>query len=118
MLPRVGASIIVFCGISFGWTLRGHAEDTQRLHPGPWPIWHWHNHQPRQSQLDAMHKRNVTPKEAREIDRLYNSLSSQAQKSPQTITRPDESSTGLCSSLGVRSGGRFDVSPTKRGRFD
>jgi len=82
MQSGIGASTIVLCGILLCCTSRGNAEDARPLHPGPWPIWHWHNHQPRQSQLDAMHKRDVTPEEAHEIDRLYNQLE---QKNPKII---------------------------------
>ena len=74
MLHRIGALKIVICVILLGSTLPGYAEDAPQLHPGPWPIWHWQNHQPRQDQLDAMHKSNVTPEELREIDRLYMQL--------------------------------------------
>jgi hypothetical protein len=52
----------------------GYAEDAAPVDPGPWPIWHWHNHQPRQDQLEALHENDLTPKEAREVDRLYEQL--------------------------------------------
>jgi hypothetical protein len=42
---------------------RADAANTTQLHPGPWPIRHWRNHQPRRS--------DITPEESREIDRLY-----------------------------------------------
>jgi hypothetical protein len=39
------------------------AADATQPHPGPWPIRHWRNHQPRRSDLTA--------EQNREIDRLY-----------------------------------------------
>ncbi len=62
-----------------------------QLPPGPWPIRHWHNHQPRQSQLDAMHKSDVTPEEARKIDRSICNLSG-ATHPPDSVTRSGNSS--------------------------
>jgi len=53
---------------------RGCAQDAALIHPGPWPIRNWHNYQPRQDQLDALHKSDLTPNEAREVDRLYEQL--------------------------------------------
>jgi len=73
-------SNIAVCAISLALTPVACAKDAAMLHPGPWPIWNWHNHQPRQDQLDAMHKRDVTPEESREIDRLYMQLE---QRAPQ-----------------------------------
>jgi len=70
MLHKIGTANIVLCVILLAAASPGYAEDA-RLHPGPWPIWHWHNHQPTQRQLDALHKSDVTPEESREIDRLY-----------------------------------------------
>jgi hypothetical protein len=40
-----------------------YADDAPELHPTPWPIWHWRNHQPRHS--------DITPEQSRKIDRLY-----------------------------------------------
>lgn len=74
MADKIGASTIVLCGILLVLASRGEAEDAPRLDRNPWPIWHWHNHQPRQDQLGAMHKNDVTPEESREIDRLYMQL--------------------------------------------
>ena len=74
MLHKIGASTILLCGILLAAASRGDAEGAAQRHPGPWPIWHWHNHQPRQTQLDAMHKSDVTHEESREIDRLYMQL--------------------------------------------
>jgi len=40
-----------------------NAANTDQLHPGPWPIRHWRNHQPRRS--------DITLDQSRKIDRLY-----------------------------------------------
>jgi hypothetical protein len=44
------------------------------LHEGPWPIRNGHNTQPTEHELRALHMQDVTPGQAREIDRLYNEL--------------------------------------------
>lgn len=44
------------------------------LHEGPWPIRNGHNHQPTEHELKTLHLEDVTPDQAREIDRLYNEL--------------------------------------------
>jgi hypothetical protein len=44
------------------------------LHEGPWPIRNGHNHQPTEHELRSLHLEDVTPDQAREIDRLYNEL--------------------------------------------
>lgn len=53
------------------------------LHRRPWPIFNGFNHQPSQNELRALHQRDVTPDEARELDRLYDQLLS----SSETILR-------------------------------
>jgi hypothetical protein len=63
---------------------RGYAENAPLPHRGPWPIWHWHNHQPRRDQLRAMHKRDLTSEEAREVDRLYWELESPGELAGRT----------------------------------
>lgn len=45
-----------------------------QFHKGPWPIRNGHNYQPTENELKALHRRDVTPDEAVEIDRLYNQL--------------------------------------------
>ena len=50
------------------------AEATPPLHEGPWPIRNGHNFQPTERELRALHLEDVTPDQAREIDRLYDEL--------------------------------------------
>ena len=52
----------------------GSAEDAPPLHKGPWPIRHGRNYQPTEHELRAQHVEDVTPGQAREIDRLYDQL--------------------------------------------
>ena len=61
-------------------TQRGVAQDSPPFHREPWPIHNGFNHQPTQNELRALHHRDVTPDEAREIDRLYDQLLSGSEK--------------------------------------
>jgi hypothetical protein len=50
------------------------AEAAPPPHRGPWPIRNGHNTQPTAQDLSAAHIEDVTPDQAREIDRLYDLL--------------------------------------------
>jgi hypothetical protein len=50
------------------------AEYAPLLHKGPWPIRNGRNYQPTERELRALHLEDVTPDQAREIDRLYDQL--------------------------------------------
>ncbi len=52
----------------------GHAEQVSPAHKGPWPIRNGRNYQPTENGLRSLHLRDVTPAQAREIDRLYSEL--------------------------------------------
>ena len=54
--------------------LAANTEGALRLHRGPWPIHDGRNYQPTEDELRALHLEDVTPGQAREIDRLYNQL--------------------------------------------
>ena len=51
-----------------------YAEQAAPVHKGPWPIRNGRNYQPTENELRSSHLRDVTPNEAREIDRLYDQL--------------------------------------------
>ena len=50
------------------------ADGVPPLHKGPWPICNGLNYQPTERELRALHQEDVTPDQAREIDRLYDQL--------------------------------------------
>ena len=52
----------------------GHAGQVPPIHKGPWPIHNGRNTQPTENGLRSSHLRDVTPDQAREIDRLYSEL--------------------------------------------
>ena len=52
----------------------GYAEEALPAHKGPWPIRNGHNYQPTENELRSPHIQDVTPNEARVIDRLYDQL--------------------------------------------
>jgi hypothetical protein len=58
----------------------GSAEDAPSLHKGPWPIRNGRNYQPTEHELRALHLEDVTPDQAREVDRLYDQLLSSSEK--------------------------------------
>jgi hypothetical protein len=63
-----------------GYADRAQPKDVPLPHPGPWPIYDWREHQPTRYQLDAMHLHDLTPNDAREVDRLYNQLESSSAR--------------------------------------
>jgi len=54
--------------------LAANADVAPPLHSGPWPIHSGRNYQPTEAELKALHLEDVTPEQAREIDRLYDQL--------------------------------------------
>ena len=52
----------------------GYAEQAPPIHKGPWPIQNGRNYQPTENELRSSRLQDVTPDEAREIDRLYDQL--------------------------------------------
>jgi hypothetical protein len=64
----------------------GFAEEASPIHN--WPIHDGHNYQPTQHELRALHLENVTPDQAREVDRLYDQLLSASEAARNRIGRP------------------------------
>ena len=54
--------------------LAANAEGAPPLHREPWPIHNGRNYQPTEDELRVLHLEDVTPDQAREIDRLYDQL--------------------------------------------
>jgi hypothetical protein len=54
-------------------TQPGSAQEKPSLH-GSWPIQNGFNRQPTRNELRALHEQDVSPTDAREIDRLYEEL--------------------------------------------
>lgn len=59
------------------------AGQTARIDKEPWPIRNGHNNQPTAQELRALGREDVTPDEAREIDRLYDQLLTNEKKAPK-----------------------------------
>ena len=60
--------------------LAATVEGAPLLHNGPWPIHNGRNYQPSQDELRALHLEDVTPDQARQIDRLYDQLLAGSEK--------------------------------------
>jgi hypothetical protein len=60
--------------------LAANAEGAPPLHSGRWPIYYGRNYQPTEDELRALHLEDVTPDQAREIDRLYDQLLAGGEK--------------------------------------
>jgi hypothetical protein len=58
----------------------GSAEDAASPRKGSWPIRNGHNYQPTARELKSMERQDVTPDQAREIDRLYDELMANSEK--------------------------------------
>ena len=65
-----------------------NAEDAVLHHEGPWPIRNGHNYQPTEHELRALHQEDVTPDQAREIDRLYDQLLANSEKTHNRYSAP------------------------------
>jgi hypothetical protein len=60
--------------------LAADAEGASALHSGPWPIHNGRNYQPTEDELRTLHLADVTPGQAREIERLYDQLLAGSEK--------------------------------------
>jgi len=52
----------------------GFAQEAPPVHRGDWPIHNWHKYQPTQDDLEKLDTQDITRKEAKEVNRLYNQL--------------------------------------------
>jgi hypothetical protein len=82
--PVITSAIIVLAAALLAPASPGYAQSSAPHHMGP--IWHWRNHQPRQDQLKALHKKDLTAEEAGIVDRLYWQLEAPNWPAGQTVT--------------------------------
>ena len=68
----------------------GSAEDAGSLRKGSWPIRNGHNYQPTARELRSMERQDVTPDQAREIDRLYDELMANSAKFRKRHSTPKQ----------------------------
>jgi len=61
--------------LSFPGTF-GFAQEAPPVHRGDWPIHKGHNYQPTQDDLEKLDTQDITRKEAKDLNRLYNQLES------------------------------------------
>ena len=73
-------AMLAMTTIALDTALAANAEDAPTFHKGPWPIRNGHNYQPSERELRALHLEDVTPDQAREIDRLYDELLARGEK--------------------------------------
>ena len=66
----------------------GSAEDSPPLHKGPWPIRNDHNYQPTEHELRALHLQDITPDQARDVDRLYDQLLTHSENVHNRLPAP------------------------------
>jgi hypothetical protein len=66
----------------------GFAEDTAPLRKGSGPIRDGHNYQPTERELRALHQKDLTPDQAREVDRLYDQLLAGSEKGRNRYPAP------------------------------
>jgi Spy/CpxP family protein refolding chaperone len=78
-MSRIVLACTLVAALSFVGT-PGFGKDARLPHDGAWPIYDWHDHQPTQDQLNALHLRDITPNQAQEVDRLYNQLESSSSR--------------------------------------
>jgi hypothetical protein len=64
------------------------AEEAAPPRKGAWPIRNGHNSQPTSRELRAMERQDVTPDQAREIDRLYDELMTKRDKARRWYPAP------------------------------
>jgi hypothetical protein len=80
--PAITSAIIVLAAALLVPASPGYAQSTAPHGP----IWHWRNHQPRQDQLKALHKKDLTSEEAAVVDQLYRQLQAPNWPASQTVT--------------------------------
>jgi hypothetical protein len=71
------------------WEHFEFAQEAPPVHRGDWPIHNRHKYQPNQDELKELDLQNVTRRDAKEVDRLYNQLESTGGE-PQSGDELDE----------------------------